>query len=146
VKLFFDENISPLHARKLRGDGYDAVAVVEAGLSGASDERILDFAVKEDRILVTLDADFANVLRFPAEHTPGLVRLRLHPPTEEAIRDTLRKTLLLLKNIELRGRLAIVEPSKIRIRPRFAKRNRVEQELPSPLPSAFFSESVLPMS
>jgi predicted nuclease of predicted toxin-antitoxin system len=119
VKLFLDENISPLHARELRADGYDALAVVEAGLSGASDERILEFTIKHDRILLTLDADFANVLRFPAEHTPGLVRLRLHPPTEQAIRDTLRKALLLLRNIELRGRLAIVEPNKIRIRPRF---------------------------
>lgn len=119
MKLFPDENISPIHARELRGDGYDALAVMDAGLAGASDERILEFAIKDDRILVTLDADFANMLRFPAENTPGLVRLRLHPPTEQAIRDTLRKTLLLLKNIELRGRLAIVEPNKIRIRPRF---------------------------
>ena len=121
MRLFLDENISPLHARELRFEGYDAVAVVEAGLSGASDERVLEFAVKEDRILLSLDADFANILRFPAENTPGLLRLRLHPPTEQAIRDTLRKALLLLKNVELRGRLAIVEPNKIRIRPRFER-------------------------
>lgn len=119
MKLFFDENISPLHARELRAEGYDAVAVVEVGLSGAPDERILNFTIKEDRILLTLDADFANVLRFPAENTPGLVRLRLRVPTEQVIRETLRKALLLLKNVELRGRLAIVEPNKIRIRPRF---------------------------
>jgi predicted nuclease of predicted toxin-antitoxin system len=119
VKLFLDENISPFHARELRAKGYDALAVVEAGLSGASDEIILEFAVREDRILVTLDADFANALRFPAEHTPGLVRLRLHPPIEHAIRDTLHRALLLLKNTELRGRLVIVELNRIRIRPRF---------------------------
>jgi hypothetical protein len=38
------------------------LATVEAGLSGASDEPILEFAIKEDRILLTLDADFANKL------------------------------------------------------------------------------------
>ncbi len=70
MKLFLDENISPLHARELRAKGYDALAVVEAGLSGASDEIILEFAVREDRILVTLDADFANA--------PPLSR-RTHP-------------------------------------------------------------------
>jgi predicted nuclease of predicted toxin-antitoxin system len=118
VKLLLDENISPFHARELRAKGYDTLAVVEAGLSG-SDEIILEFAVREDRILVTLDADFANALRFPAEHTPGLVRLRLHPPIEHAIRDTLHRALLLLKNTELRGRLVIVELNRIRIRPRF---------------------------
>jgi len=120
VKLLLDENISPLHARELRTDGYDALAVTEVGLSGGSDEQVLEFAVNDHRVLVTLDADFANILRFPSENTPGLVRLRLHPPTEQAIRDSLRKALLLLKNVELRGRLAIVEPSKIRIRPRLA--------------------------
>ena len=93
------------------------MAVVEVDLSGASDERVLNFTVKEDRILLTLDADFANILRFPAENTPGIVRLRLRAPTEQAIRETLRKTLLLLKNVDLRGRLAVVEPNKIRIRP-----------------------------
>lgn len=81
MKFFIDENISPLHARELRAEGYDAVAAVEVGLSGAADERILKFTIKEDRILLTLDADFANVLRFPSESTPGLVRLRLRVPT-----------------------------------------------------------------
>ena len=46
MKLFLDENISPLHARELRTEGYDALGVVEAGLSGASDERVLEFAVR----------------------------------------------------------------------------------------------------
>lgn len=118
MKLFLDENISSLHAGELRADGYDALSVVEAGLGGASDERVLEFAVGTDRILVTLDADFANILRFPSANTPGLVRLRLHPPTENSIRAILRKTVLFLKNVELRGRLAIVEEKKIRIRPR----------------------------
>ncbi len=122
MKLFLDENISPLHARELRAEGYDAVGVVEAGLSGANDERVLEFATTEDRILVTLDADFANVLRFSSENTPGVVRLRRRSPTERVIRDTLRKALLLLKNVELKGQLAIVEPRKIRIRPRLDQR------------------------
>jgi hypothetical protein len=38
--LFLDENISSLHAGELRADGYDALSVAEAGLGGASDERV----------------------------------------------------------------------------------------------------------
>jgi predicted nuclease of predicted toxin-antitoxin system len=37
VKFLLDENLSPLHGRTVRSLGYDAVSVVELGLSGADD-------------------------------------------------------------------------------------------------------------
>jgi predicted nuclease of predicted toxin-antitoxin system len=116
VKLFLDENLSPLHASELRSIGYDACAVVEVGLSGATDEQIRHFAVENGRVLITLDADFANVIRFPPEHTPGVLRLKIHPPTEESIRQAIRRSLLLLQNVDLKGRLAVVDKDKIRVR------------------------------
>ena len=51
---------------------------------GADDPVVPDVAIQQERILVTLDADFANVLRFPPSETPGVVRFRIHPATEEA--------------------------------------------------------------
>lgn len=116
MRLLLDENISPLHARELSGEGHDVLAVLDAGLSGAADENVLRFSIENNRILVTLDADFANVIRFPPESTPGVVRLRIHPPTEAAIREALRRVLLLVRNTDLRGRLAVVDQRKIRIR------------------------------
>jgi predicted nuclease of predicted toxin-antitoxin system len=41
VKLFLDENLSPHHASQLRIEGHDAIAVLEVGLSGATDEQVL---------------------------------------------------------------------------------------------------------
>jgi len=63
-----------------------------------------------------LDADFANVIRFPPEHTPGVERLKIHPPTEERIRQAFRRALVLLHNIDLTGCLAVVDENKIRLR------------------------------
>lgn len=71
MKLFLDENLSPTHASELRSDGYDALAVVEVGLSGATDEQVLGFAIETGRVLITLDADFANVIRFPRSVRPA---------------------------------------------------------------------------
>ena len=85
MKFLLDENRSPLHARMLRALGHDAVSVVELGLSGADDPVVRDAAIQQERILVTLDADLANVLRFPPSETPGVVRFRIHPATEAAI-------------------------------------------------------------
>ena len=86
------------------------------GLSGATDEEILHFAVENGRILMTLDADFANVIRFPPERTHGVVRLKIHPPTEGNIRQAIQRALLVLQNIDLTGRLAVVDGDRIRIR------------------------------
>jgi predicted nuclease of predicted toxin-antitoxin system len=116
VKLFLDENLSPQHAAELRTEGHDAVAVFEVGLSGATDEQVLRFAVENGRVLVTLDADFANVMRFPPAQTLGVVRLKVHPATEERIRQAIRRALLYLQNIDITGRLAVVDEDKIRIR------------------------------
>jgi predicted nuclease of predicted toxin-antitoxin system len=116
VKLFLDENLSPQHASELRAEGDDAVAVLEVGLSGATDEQVLRFAVENDRVLVTLDADFANVIRFPPEQTLGIIRLKVHPATEDGIRQAIRRALLFLDNIDIVGRLAVVDDEKIRIR------------------------------
>lgn len=116
MKLFLDENLSPQHAAELRADGYDACGVAEVGLSGVPDERIRHFAIEEGRILVTLDADFAHIIRFPPEQTPGVVRLKVHPPTEQRIRQAIRRALTLLVDTDLTGCLAVVDENKVRIR------------------------------
>jgi predicted nuclease of predicted toxin-antitoxin system len=46
-----------MHARELRVEGHDVLAVLDVGLSGAADENVLRFSVENDRVLVTLDAD-----------------------------------------------------------------------------------------
>jgi predicted nuclease of predicted toxin-antitoxin system len=91
VKLFLDENLSPQHASELRTEGHDAIPVLEASLSGAPDEQVLRLAVENGRVLVTLDADFANVMRFPPEQTLGVIRLKGHPATEERVRQAIRR-------------------------------------------------------
>jgi predicted nuclease of predicted toxin-antitoxin system len=116
MKFLLDENLSPLHARTLRAAGHDAVSVGELGLSGADDSVVRAAAIGSGRILVTLDGDFANLLRCPPTDTPGIVRLRLHPPTEEAIDAALQFTVSRLAQMSLAGKLVVVDERKIRIR------------------------------
>ena len=116
MRFLLDENLSPAHAATLRRMGHDAVSVAELGLSGSDDPVVWDAASRQQRILVTLDADFANVLRFPPAGTPGVIRIRLHPPTELAIDDALRRAIPRLEGIDLEGKLVVVDAHKIRIR------------------------------
>ena len=116
MKLLLDENLSPLHGRTLRALGHDAVSIVELGLSGADDTVVRATAIEQDRILVTMDGDFANVLRYPPSETPGVLRFRLHPATEQAIDNALRWAVPHLSGTDLQGKLVIVDDRKIRIR------------------------------
>ena len=96
MKLFWRRETSPRRkpfastSRNAREQRHDAIAVLEVGLSGAPDEQVRPFAIAETRVLLPLDVDFANMLRLPLAGTPGVSRLKVHPPTEAAIREQIR--------------------------------------------------------
>lgn len=92
------------------------MAVLDLGLSGASDSTIRASAVSTGRVLITMDADFGNILRYPVEQTPGVVWLRLHPPSEAGIASALDRVLGKLGREDLTGKLVIVDEDKIRVR------------------------------
>ena len=73
-------------------------------------------AVESGRILVTLDGDFANTLRYPPAETPGVLRFRLHPATEEAIDTAIRWAVDRLAGEQVAGKLVVVDGKRIRIR------------------------------
>jgi hypothetical protein len=54
MKFIIDEDLSPRVARYLCQEFcFDAIAVRDRGLLGATDPEVLEYAFKEDRILVT---------------------------------------------------------------------------------------------
>ncbi len=58
MKLLLDQNCSAGAAEILRSIGLDVLHTREVGLSTADDLDILQWCRNEDRIVVTLDADF----------------------------------------------------------------------------------------
>ena len=116
MKLLLDENLSYRHAARLREKGHDAVAMAAENLAGMSDAIVREAAVASGRVLVTLDADFGNILRYPPHGTPGTIWLRLHPPTETKIERALDRCLVRLSTEDLAGKLVVVDEDKIRVR------------------------------
>ncbi|MCS6902826.1 MAG: DUF5615 family PIN-like protein [Candidatus Bipolaricaulota bacterium] len=56
MKLYLDENISPMLASVLRGRGYNAISAHEVGMRGKRDEEQLEYAVSQRRVLLTFNA------------------------------------------------------------------------------------------
>lgn len=57
------------------------VRVSELGLSTADDDQILAVAIRDDRVLVTLDEHFGDWAILPLESHPGVIRLKVNPAT-----------------------------------------------------------------
>ena len=116
MKFLFDENISVKHAVELRANSYDAVSVLEVGLSGRSDGEIWKYCLKEKRIIVTLDSDFSNILKYQIRESSGVIRIKIKNIKEFEIREALSKCLSLIRNIRIENKLVVYEKNKIRIR------------------------------
>ncbi|MCX6592395.1 MAG: DUF5615 family PIN-like protein [Acidobacteria bacterium] len=116
MKWKLDENFGSRAAHILRAAGHDAETVLQESLSGASDETLFEVCVREKRCLLTLDIDFADVLRFPPHMSAGIAVLRLpKQPSLQLIEATVMNLLHYLLVEPIQGRLWIAEPGRIRI-------------------------------
>ena len=65
MRFKVDENLHDDVANLLAGDGHDAHTVHAEGLRGCDDATLAQHCVNDDRALVTLDMDFADIRAFP---------------------------------------------------------------------------------
>jgi predicted nuclease of predicted toxin-antitoxin system len=77
MKLLLDQGLPLLTAELLREQGLDAIHVSEVGLSRAEDLRIIELAQTEDRIIITLDADYHAAIALTSASSPSVIWIRV---------------------------------------------------------------------
>ena len=91
IGFHLDEHISNAIADGLRRRGIDVTTTAQVGLSGFSDEDQLAFALSNDRVLVTRDADFLRLHQQRVAHA-GIVYSH---QSSQSIGETLRGLILI---------------------------------------------------
>ena len=76
TRLLLDQGLPRDAAAILRSAGWDAQHVGELGLGAASDERIIERAIAESRVVITLDADFHALVAVAGDRKPSVIRIR----------------------------------------------------------------------
>jgi predicted nuclease of predicted toxin-antitoxin system len=116
IRFLANENVPLASVRRLREAGHEVVAIAEISF-GANDISVLDRAAREDRILITFDRDYGELIY--RRHLPsprGVVYLRFVPETPEEA-ATVISALLEIPGIRLEGRYTVVDRQRIRQRP-----------------------------
>jgi predicted nuclease of predicted toxin-antitoxin system len=116
VRLLIDEALSWRVAEALREAEHDAVHTGDLGLISAPDPVILQRALDEDRVLVSADTDFAMLLATHSASRLSFVLLRPAPDTPAEQAAVLLANLGRLEPALNEGCLAVIEPSRVRIR------------------------------
>ncbi|MGB9669398.1 MAG: DUF5615 family PIN-like protein, partial [Anaerolineales bacterium] len=83
LRFLIDEDVPRSTALALREAGFDALDVRDAGLRGKSDAEVFSYAQQEQRLLITCDLGFANILAFPPSKSIGILVVRI--PDNEPI-------------------------------------------------------------
>jgi predicted nuclease of predicted toxin-antitoxin system len=113
MKFLLDVNTSGVLLKILLDLEHDIVCVTDID-SGMSDDKILDWAVREERIIITTDSDFEQMVWLQERPHYGVLRLENLPRQE---RIELFQEVLANHAIELGlGMVIIATQKKIRIR------------------------------
>lgn len=112
LRLLADENVPLAVVTALRADGVDVEWIVEAD-PGANDGSILQMAVSTQRVLLTIDKDFGDLVFNQGQPlAAGVILLRGRP---QRLIGVLRE--LLVSGRPLDGHFTVVEPFRIRTTP-----------------------------
>jgi len=116
MKFKLDENFGYRTQELFRLASHDAQSVLDEKLQGCSDQRLYKICCKENRCLVTLDLDFADITRFPPHMGNGIVVIRLSiNPSINLLRQLINQFLRTLEKTPIEKKLWIVEMDRIRI-------------------------------
>ena len=115
MKLLLDQDVYAATAQFLLDLGHDVVLVAGLGLSRAQDREILRVAQEQNRVMVTRDRDFGNLV-FVREVSAGVIYLRVLPSTLNAVHAELERVLNLHTETELAQAFVVIEPGGHRIR------------------------------
>jgi predicted nuclease of predicted toxin-antitoxin system len=117
LRFLLDESVSPLVRDALAAGGLDVVHVHDIGLTSAPDPAVLDAAVSEGRVLITLDTDFGALAARSRSQPASVILFRGHVTRRPSAQAS-----LLFANLEQltedlhAGAIVVIGDDRVRVR------------------------------
>jgi predicted nuclease of predicted toxin-antitoxin system len=114
-KFKLDENLPLEAAALLRDAGYDTATISDQQMTGNPDSKVASVCKDEDRVLVTLDLDFADIRLYPPADHAGIIVLRPGRQDKQSVLEVVERLIGVLGQEPVAGLLWIVDGKRIRI-------------------------------
>jgi hypothetical protein len=111
-----DESCAGPVIRALRAAGHDLVAIAEVQ-AGARDEVVIERAVNEDRVVITEDRDFGELVFARGHSSTGVLFEKFHRKARSIKPASVAEAVAKL-GIRLQASFTVVEPARVRVRRR----------------------------
>ncbi|MBE9042959.1 DUF5615 family PIN-like protein [Pleurocapsales cyanobacterium LEGE 10410] len=115
MKFLLDQDVYGTTIKFLNKHGYNFVRVADLDLAQASDAEILRVAQEHNRILITRDRDYGNLV-FVKSLGTGVIYLRMLPTNSNAVHKELVRVLETYSEQDLSKAFVVVEFNGHRIR------------------------------
>lgn len=116
IKILLDQGLPRSTADLLRTRGWDVQHVSERDMSRAEDAAILLAAQQEQRVVVTLDADFHSLLSLSGASSPSVLRIRMQGLKAEQVATLVERVVALASGELSQGAMVTLSDGKIRIK------------------------------
>jgi predicted nuclease of predicted toxin-antitoxin system len=111
-----DMGVSGTTVQGLRDRGEDAIHLREIGLQRLTDDQILLKRRAENRIVLTFDLDFGDLLAASAGNTPSVILFRMRNQTPAAVTPRLIEVLERCADELSAGAFIVIEDGRYRLR------------------------------
>ena len=116
MKFKLDENLPIEASTLLREAGHDSLTVLDQNMGGKADEHIIQICLQEQRALITLDLDFADIKTYPPSDYHGIFVLRVKQQSRSKVLEVLTRLIPVLSSEPIEKQLWIIEEGRIRVR------------------------------
>jgi len=116
MRFLGDMGVSPVTIGKLRLMGYEAVHLVEERLERLPDAEICIKAKAENRIILTFDLDFAELLALSGDDLPSVVLFRLKNAHPNIVLEKLLSVLPVCAPALESGAIVTIQDNRYRLR------------------------------
>lgn len=116
MRFLADVGISISTAEMLRAFRHDVSHLSEQGLHRLPDDQILALARREDRVILTFDLDFGDLLAAGPHRLPSAIIFRLRDQTPSSVKPRLLRVISEREEDLQAGALIIIEDNRYRLR------------------------------
>ena len=116
MRFLADMGVAQRIVEWLRAEGHEVVHLREEGLQRMPNGEIFKKAASEDRIILTFDLDFGEIVALSGDRRVSVILFRLHNTRTPHVIDRLRKVLKDAGQALEQGAIVVVEESRHRAR------------------------------